>query len=171
MLASYLTRLGFTLAGAPRRGALGPLEESRLPMRVWTTDIDVYLHLNNGRYLTLMDMGRLDLAVRTGMAKVTALRRWLPVAGAATVKFRRELRAFQRFELTSQIGFWDDRWIYVEHRLLVGESIHTWGAVKLIVRHRGKPITPVDYLGAVGVSGPPPAPQGELAQWIATQGR
>lgn len=169
MLASYLTRMGVTIAGAGTRGALDPLQESRIPMRVWATDIDPYLHLNNGRYLTLMDMGRLDLGVRTGLAKVSLQRGWMPVAGAATIKFRRELRAFARFELTSRIAHWDDRWLYFEHRMLRDGSVHTWGAVKVAVRHWGRPVPPAEYLAAVGVQSATPEPEGELARWIDVQ--
>lgn len=171
MLASYLARTGFTVGSAPLRGPLAPLEESRLPMRVWATDIDPYLHLNNGRYLTLMDMGRLDLGVRTGLAALSLRRRWMPVAGAATVKFRRELRAFARFELSSRIAHWDERWLYFEHRMQVGETVHTWGAVKIAVRHKRTPISPADYLAAVGVTSPPPVlpPESDLARWVALQ--
>ena len=30
-------------------------------MRVWPNDLDTNAHMNNGRYLTLMDLGRFDL--------------------------------------------------------------------------------------------------------------
>jgi len=33
---------------------------SRVHARVWPTDLDLSLHVNNGRYLTLMDLGRSD---------------------------------------------------------------------------------------------------------------
>src|SRR5512140_3284043 len=112
MLASYLTRMGVTLAAAPLRGRLGPLEEARIPMRVWPSDIDTYLHLNNGRYLTLMDFGRLEHWTRSGLMWAAVRRGWTPVAGAATVSFRRELRTFERFELTTRLAHWDEKWLY-----------------------------------------------------------
>jgi len=33
-------------------------EVSRITLRVWPTDLDVYNHMNNGVFLTLMDIGR-----------------------------------------------------------------------------------------------------------------
>ena len=36
---------------------LGLLDTSELPGRVWPMDLDTNLHMNNGRYLSLMDLG------------------------------------------------------------------------------------------------------------------
>ncbi len=49
------------------RGRLGPLEESVLKLRVWPVDLDVNLHMNNGRYLSVMDLNRVDVILRTGL--------------------------------------------------------------------------------------------------------
>ena len=35
----------------------------------WTTDIDYFLHMNNGRYLREMDFGRFNFYFRTGSSK------------------------------------------------------------------------------------------------------
>ncbi len=97
MLASYVARLGLTTLGSLTRPHAGVLDDVRLPMHVWPGDIDTYGHVNNGRYLTLMDMGRLEWGLRTGIGREILKRRWSPVAGAATIRFRRELKAFWRF--------------------------------------------------------------------------
>ncbi len=43
---------------------------TELKMRVWPSDIDIYPEMNNGRHLTLMDLGRIDLAGRTGLMRI-----------------------------------------------------------------------------------------------------
>lgn len=63
---NLLIRFALTLLAAARRGGLGLPDESHLAMRVWPTDLDVQRHMNNGRYLSLMDLGRMDLLVRSG---------------------------------------------------------------------------------------------------------
>ena len=51
-------------------------------MRVWPNDLDTNAHMNNGRYLTLMDLGRFDLMTQCGLVgtvlkkKVVSGRRW-----------------------------------------------------------------------------------------------
>ncbi|WP_338069498.1 thioesterase family protein [Specibacter cremeus] len=72
-------------------------------MRVWPTDADVNLHINNGVYFSLMDLGRFDLTVRSGIWRVLRERRRNPVAGAETISFRRSLRLWQRFSIESRI--------------------------------------------------------------------
>ena len=52
--------------GGGRRCAL-PDGMSVLRFRAWPTDLDPSLHVNNGRYLALMDLGRLDLMVGAGL--------------------------------------------------------------------------------------------------------
>jgi acyl-CoA thioesterase FadM len=91
---------------------------SRVRFRVWPTDLDVSLHMNNGRYLSLMDLGRVDLLVRSGLFRAVRERGWLPVLSGAQVHFRRELRPFQPFDLETRLLGWDGVWFTMEQRFL-----------------------------------------------------
>ena len=51
-----------------REGPVDPNSVGRIRIRVLPTDIDLLRHLNNGRYLSLFDLGRWDLLTRTGIA-------------------------------------------------------------------------------------------------------
>lgn len=166
MLGSYLARLGITLAGSMARGRLGPLDTSRLPLRVWPTDVDTYLHLNNGRFLTLMDIGRWDLSVRAGWVHRAMADGWRPVVAAATVRFRRELKAFEPFELVTRIAFWDDRSVYFEHRFERGDVLFAQGFVRAVVKRKGQSMSGPEVMAALGHSGPPPSPPAALGAWI-----
>jgi acyl-CoA thioesterase FadM len=87
-------------------------DESILKMRVLFSDIDIYPELNNGRYLTLMDLGRLELAQRTGLWRAVRQKKWgLAVAGAS-IRYRHRLKAFRRFQLHTRIVAADKRWFY-----------------------------------------------------------
>ena len=59
----------------------GILEESVVRFRVWPNDLDTNLHMNNGRYLTLMDLGRLDLLLRNGSVRHRAREQMVSGAG------------------------------------------------------------------------------------------
>lgn len=170
MLPGYLARLLVTSVGSISRGEAHPLDQTRFPMRVWPTDVDVYGHLNNGRYLTLMDIGRWDLALRTGLVPLAARRRWRPLLGAATLKFRRELRPLALFELATRICCWDDKWFFLEQTFeQQGEQV-AWAGVKVVVKQGRRTIAPAEVLRGLGVdsdlSPPPPA---DLGQWIRAQ--
>jgi acyl-CoA thioesterase FadM len=124
MLPGYLARLAYAVGDGALRGRVPPLAEVRLPLRVWPDDVDFYLHVNNGRYLTLMDLGRFQLAARTGLLELMVRRSVWPVLGGVAVSFRRELRLFERFDLTTRFVAWDGKWFYVEQRLERGPHVH-----------------------------------------------
>ena len=69
-------RLLYLLVVSWFRPRLGYFDESVLRMRVWLSDIDVNIHMNNARYLAVMDLGRFDLFLRTGMGRTFVRRRF-----------------------------------------------------------------------------------------------
>ena len=111
-------RLIATLIGTIWKPALTPpLGRSLLRFRVWPNDLDINLHVNNGRYLTLMDQGRMDLIIRSGMLRQLLARRWIAVLTSASVRFRRELRLFEPFDLETAIVYWQGSTFIIEHRI------------------------------------------------------
>ncbi|MFV0287381.1 MAG: acyl-CoA thioesterase [Demequina sp.] len=123
-------RLLLTRLRSRRRGALSLWSTAVTPFRVAPTDLDVLGHMNNGRYLTLMDLGRLDLMVRSGFWEDLERRGWFPVVAGQTITFRKELRLGQRFEIHSRILGLDDRWGYLEQRFCVGDTVHAHALVR-----------------------------------------
>lgn len=154
---NLLIRLALVLLGAPRRGRLDLLAASSLPMRVWPTDLDVQMHMNNGRYLSLADLGRVDLLVRSGFWREARRRGWFPLVGASAIEYRRPLRAFERYRLTTRLLGWDERWFYVEQSFSHGEKVAAVATVKAMIRGASGAVPTADALAAVGVSGPSPA--------------
>ncbi|HEX5521600.1 MAG TPA: thioesterase family protein [Longimicrobiaceae bacterium] len=113
---NLLFRAVWVLLAALRRSHLDPLDESVVRFRVLPNDLDVNLHMNNGRYLALMDLGRLDLIARMGVTRALAKRRWRPVVGSLAIRFRRALEPFETYELRSRLVCWDEKWFYIEQR-------------------------------------------------------
>ena len=74
-----LLKLLFLLPFVRRRGLL---DSGRIAYRVWPNDCDMNLHLNNGRYLTFMDLGRVHLLAQTGLLGKLLQNRWAPVLSA-----------------------------------------------------------------------------------------
>ncbi len=133
-----------------QRGAAGLFDTTRLRMTVLPNDLDFNGHVNNGRYLTLADVARMDFVLRTGCARVAWRLRARPVVGDALAKFRRDLRPFQRYEIETRLLAWDEKWVFVEHRFVRG------GRVLGVVLMRGVfvapagPVTPAALLEALG---------------------
>ena len=83
----------------------------------WPWDIDLWRELNNGRTLTLYDLGRIPMAARAGLLTALKDNRWgLTVAGS-TIRYRRRIRMFERFTQKSRVLGWDARFLYVEQSM------------------------------------------------------
>jgi acyl-CoA thioesterase FadM len=143
-------------------------EESRLRLRVWPNDCDLNLHLNDGRYVSLAGLGRVDLLARTGLLRRGRKRGWFPVVGSATIRYKQSLLPFERFTLRTHVVAWDEKWFYIEH--LFERRDGRIGArliVRTLLRTKSGPVPTADVLEALGKAGTasPPLPP-EIAQWI-----
>jgi acyl-CoA thioesterase FadM len=147
---NLILRLIRVLIAALWRTPLDLFEESVVRFRVWPGDLDFTLHMNNGRYLTLMDLGRLDLMARQGTLKQAHRNRWQPVVAAQTILYRRALKPFQRYSLHSRLVCWDDKFIYLEQRFQTGDKLAASAIVKAAVRKNGRTLRPREMLKAIG---------------------
>ena len=96
---------------------INPDEEISLNFRVWITDVDLSI-MNNAAMLTITEMGRIDLIIRTGFLKHAWKNRlYFPLA-SISAQFRRPLKRFQKFQLKTQLIYWDEKWIYISHRVV-----------------------------------------------------
>ena len=154
---NLLVRLALVLFGASRRGRLGAFDLSTVGMRVWPNDLDVQMHMNNGRYLSIMDLGRIDLLVRSGFFREARRRGWFPLVGAATIEYRRPLRAFERYDLTTRLLGWDDRWFYLEQRFTRVDKLVAVATVKAMIRGATGAVSTAEAGGAIGFASPSPA--------------
>ena len=60
--------------------------------RVMPHDLDAFGHMNNGRYLQIMDVARTDWMAQTGIFSAIRRYRWAPLLGGGFVRFRHSLR-------------------------------------------------------------------------------
>ncbi len=115
MLPRTLWHRWFTSRRGPR---LGFTDVSRSQFRVWPTDIDILRHMNNGKYLSIMDIGRFDLMLRNGVFALFKREAWYPVVVGQTISYRKSLNPWQRFTVESQILGFDDQAVYLEQRFV-----------------------------------------------------
>ncbi|EAA04023.3 protein THEM6 [Anopheles arabiensis] len=86
-----------------------------------TNDIDTLLyHMNNARYLREIDFARVDFYERTSLYRTIRSKGGSVVQGATTIRYRRFIRPFTRFTISSRIVYWDNQSIFMEHRFLGG---------------------------------------------------
>ncbi len=133
-------------------------QESVLDLRVWPTDADLTL-MNHACYLTLMEQGRIDFMVRTGFLRFLLRRRWSAVLASVVVQYRKPLRRFVKIRLRTRVVYWDEQWIYLEHRLERRGALVAAGLAKNAFLGSMGRLRPGEVLEAFGFSRPgPPAP-------------
>jgi acyl-CoA thioesterase FadM len=93
---------------------IGVLDEDVVRLRVWPQDIDFNFHLNNARYLSFMDYGRIHLMAATGILTPAIKHRWQPLVGSVSITYRRSLGFLAPFDLSSRMLCWDEKWMYME---------------------------------------------------------
>ncbi|MGY5766630.1 acyl-CoA thioesterase [Brachybacterium sp. DNPG3] len=141
---------------------------ARTRFRVHPGDLDLLRHMNNGRYLSLLDLGRMDLMLRSGFWKRITDEGWYPVVAGQTITYRRSLELWQRFELSTRVLGYDERWIYMEQVFRVGETVHADAVVRARFLRRGGGSVDVDEV--LRLAGPVPEDL-ELPAWVADWNR
>ena len=145
----------------PRCPPLGPC---RTHFIVWPTDLDVLRHVNNGVYLSIMDLGRVDLLRRAGLFARIMANGWYPVVTGETIQFLRSLELFDRFTIETRVLGWDEKYILLEQRFeRRGEPIAIAAVAGRFLARGGGTVSPADVVGLVerGITSPP------LPDWVA----
>jgi len=115
-----------------RRAKVTIDQVSSVTLRVMPSDLDVYNHMNNGVFLTLMDLGRYDQGLRTGIWQIWNKKGWYPIVVNSTISYRKSLEPWQKFDLETKVVGWDDIAVYIEQRFVRNGEIYA----KAIMRGR-----------------------------------
>ena len=144
------------------------LEPSILQLRVGLADLDENLHMNNARYFDHMNRARMELAARTGMLAYMFRNKMSFLAGAVSLRFRKDLAYRQRYELHTQTAYWDEDWVVFEQRFMVDGRARAVGLARGQIRNAQGRVRPVDFLGMMGEQVPErPRLQPHVEAWFA----
>lgn len=161
-------RLLLLLLTAPFRPRCEVLGPSRKAFVVWPPDLDVLWHVNNGVYLSMLDVARVDLLLRSGAAGRLRRAGHYAVVAAQTIRFRRSLKLFDRFDVETRVIGWDDKAFLIEHRFLRKGEIVAEAMVRLrFLKRRGGTVRSSELLELLGV----PQPSPPLPEWVEAWNR
>ena len=150
-----------------RNAAALPLTGTHISRHIcWPWDLDPWIELNNGRTLTLYDLGRLPLGRRVGLDKVLRAQGWgLAVAGVS-VRYRKRIKAFERIEMHSRCIGWDARFLYmVQSMWKHGECANQMLLRSACTSAQGI-VAPARLLQALGSDDVSPALEPWVQAWI-----
>ena len=142
-------------------------EEGRLYGICWTTDIDFFGHMNNGKYFKEMDFGRFDFYFRSGLsAYIEARPKMFVVQHAASIKYRKSINFLVPFKHVTKLLYWDDRSLYFEQSFL---SLHD-GFTRAVAFSKNTVVggSVTEMMESFGFSAPPPC-RDDLKMWLESQ--
>jgi len=113
--------------------------------------------------------------VRSGLLRAARRHKWTPIASAVIIRFRREMRLFQKFRLESRILWWDETRSVIEQVFVLEGGRHD-GQVAAHALFLGglydraiRKFVPIALLmEEVGASGESPPLTPQVAAYLAT---
>lgn len=147
--------------------SIGQAVETTFYCRPW--DLDMFMEMNNGRVLTLYDLGRFELAARSGLMTVLRQQRWGLVVAGASVRYRKRVKLFDKVTMHTQIAGFDERWIYIVQSMWVRGEATSSVLLRTGVTHRGKVIPSVAIKQAMNQESWELAPTGWVKEWIDSE--
>lgn len=157
-----LIRFGLGLSKSRKQAPLGIFDPHVSQHRCLPWDIDPWMELNNGRTLTLYDLGRIPLGQRTGLHRVLRSNGWgMTVAGSA-VRYRRRIRNLARFSMVSRMLGWDARFFYLDQSMWLGGDCAGQVLIRSAVTSDKGIVDPGLVAQQLGHAGPSP----DLPDWV-----
>ncbi|MCJ2376091.1 thioesterase family protein [Vibrio sp. ZSDZ34] len=162
-------RLAKVMWRARKSAAMHFTEKSDISFRCHPWDLDIFNEMNNGRVLTLYDLGRTELGIRCGLMKILAKKRWALVVAGSSVRYRKRVHMFHKVKMYTQCVGWDDKWLYVEQSMWVDGQPCSSVLIRAGVTSKGGLIAPAQVLEAMGEPTETPALPQWVAEWIDSE--
>lgn len=135
----------------------------------WPWDLDPWGELNNGRTLTLYDLGRTVLGLRTDLDRVLVEKGWGMAVAGASVRYRRRVTAFARLTMHSRNLGWDDRFLYTEQSMWRGGECTSHILIRSAVFTKAGILPPRELALAAGIAPVSPALPDWVQAWIRAE--
>lgn len=136
----------------------------KTPFRVLPNDLDVLGHMNNGRYLTILDLARMDLMLRSGAWKTLKRQGWYPVVAGQTIAYRRSLHPWMRYDVHTRLVGVSEHGTLLEQTFCVGDDVYAQAFIRArFLRKSGGKVTEQELLGVFGAQ----PDTFDIPQWLS----
>jgi acyl-CoA thioesterase FadM len=143
-------------------GDLPPLGVHVSHHRCWPHDLDGFLEMNNGRILTILDLGRFVLARRSGLLTALRANKWGLTMAGVSVRYRKRIRLFTKFRVVSRAVGWDDKFFYLDQSIWVGDACAAQALYRSAITDHDGIVKPRRLFDYTGYEGPRPV----LPEWV-----
>jgi acyl-CoA thioesterase FadM len=125
-------------------------------------DLDLFFEMNNGRVLTLYDLGRFSLTIQSGLLNTLFKKKWGVVVAGSCVRYRRRIRLFDKVTIHTQIAGFEGRWIYITQSMWVKNKPVSSVLLRTGITGKGKTISTDEIRNLIDIPNWNP----ELPKWV-----
>jgi acyl-CoA thioesterase FadM len=169
MAMNLYLRLLWTMLRASREPRLRIGDTLERSLRVLPNDVDVNGHMNNGRYLTVIDLVLVEYFVRIGFAGVMLRRGWRPMAGGSLITYRRGLAPLRAYTLRFRLDACDAHWNYMRFEFVQDGRVAAAGYMKGAAVARAGLVPNAESYAALGEPVFPAALPAAVRDWLAAE--
>lgn len=160
-------RLSGVFLRAKRLSPAHPLVMHVSQHRVSLFDCDMFGEMNNGRILTILELGRWELSLRSGLWPVLRQNGWGFAVAGASVRYRKRLTPFERFEMRTQLLGWDERFLYIEQGMFkTSGDCANHCLFRTAIVSKGRALPPADVAAKLNLDQGSPALPDWVNDWI-----
>ena len=117
-------------------------EEFDIRFRSWPTDCDSNFHVNTARYFVFMELARFDLSLKSGLFSYCLKNKIALLVMGAKITYRREIKPFKRINIRTKVIGYDERFMYIEQRIISNLGTHSKGYLRIAMYKDGKFFNP-----------------------------
>jgi acyl-CoA thioesterase FadM len=122
--------------------------------------------MNNGKYLSIMDLARLDLLIRTKIASQISRNGWYPIVVAETIRFRKSLKLFDAFLVETSVVGWDEKAFVLQQKFWCHDICMAEAVVRArVLKKSGGSVLPREVLALAGLTAESNALTGWISDW------
>ena len=162
-------RMATTMLAAKFEPSLPPEGRDVSHHRAMPWDLDLFGEVNNGRILSLYDLGRFHYSVRVGLVGVLRREGWALTIAGSSIRYRHRLHAFQRYDIHTRCIGRDARFFYISQSMWRGETALSHGLYRTAVVQKGGIVETDRVAEAMGAPGWNPSLPEYAKAWIEAE--
>lgn len=137
-------------------------DTSTIEFRCHPWDLDMFNEMNNGRVLTLYDLGRFDLGIRSKLMKVLGENKWALVVAGSSVRYRKRIKLLNKITMKTQCVGLDDKWFYIVQSMWVKDQPCSSVLIRGGISSKNGLIPPAEVIKLMGEE----PVVGDLPKWV-----
>ena len=161
---NLIFRLLLMLIKSPFKQRMGFFDTCETKFIAVPTDLDLNFHVNNGVFLSLMDLGRIDYILKSRLLKIAFRQSIYPLVASQMIRYNKSINMFSRFIIRTDILGWDEKFFYLKQEFV---SLNDEKIAVAVVKARFKSrktggVNPADFAVLCNVD--PVSPT--LPEWV-----